>query len=57
MTARDSDRGAQATEDIPVSQCEGAAETTVGSNHEHRPIPPMGVENDDHEEAGYGHGV
>jgi len=57
VTARDSDRGAQATEDIPVSQCEGAAETTVGSNHEHRPIPPMGVENDDHEEAGYGHGV
>ena len=57
MTAGDSDRGVQTTDAIPVAECEGPADATAGSSHERGSIPPMVVESDDHEEAGYGHGV
>jgi hypothetical protein len=40
-----------------VAPREPKADAAPIGNHERQPTPPMIVESDDHEEAGYGHGV
>jgi hypothetical protein len=57
VTTGDSERTTRPTDAIPVAPRKPAADTAAAGNSERRQTPPMVVESDDHEEAGYGHGV